>query len=94
MPGTEEHKVTMVIIFPLLTVLLLGTNTVQGSLMSRIGLRLSGKKIHEHHKNRVPWAVKQMREDPAAEERKPWQDSRTSKWWVVWGCFFSVYVIL
>ena len=47
-------------------IILLGANTIQGSLMSRIGLRLSGKKIHETHKNRVPWAVKQMREDLCA----------------------------
>ena len=76
MSGTEEHKVIMVIT---ILIILLGANTIQGSLMSRIGLRLSGKKIHETHKNRVPWAVKQMREDLAEEERKPWRNTRNSK---------------
>ena len=68
----------------------LGVNTVHGSLMNRIGLRLGGKPFHEQqeHRARVPWAVKQMREDLLAEERKPWQDSRNSKWGysVIWGC--------
>ena len=73
----------MVLCVTFLTVLVgLGVNTVQGSLMSRIGLRLGGKQVHEHgleHRSRVPWAVKQMREDMLAEERKPWQDTRNSK---------------
>ena len=60
----------------------LGVNTVHGSLMNRIGLRLGGKPFHEQHghRERVPWAVKQMREDLLADESKPWQDSRNSKW--------------
>eukprot|EP00090_Calanus_glacialis_P007915 TRINITY_DN16309_c0_g1_i3.p1 TRINITY_DN16309_c0_g1~~TRINITY_DN16309_c0_g1_i3.p1 ORF type:complete len:221 (-),score=61.10 TRINITY_DN16309_c0_g1_i3:63-671(-) len=56
----------------------LGVNTVHGSLMNRIGLRLGGKPFHEQHghRARVPWAVKQMREDLLLDERKPWQDTR------------------
>lgn len=41
----------------------------QGSLMSRVGLRLGGKPAHEHPvpKRRLPWAVKQqMMEDQLA----------------------------
>ena len=69
-----------------------GVNTVHGSLMNRIGLRLSGKPFHEPHghghRARVPWAVKQMREDLLADQSKPWQDNRNSKWGyaVIWGC--------
>merc|ERR1719205_425250 len=54
--------------------------TVHGSLMNRIGLRLGGKPFHEQHghghRARVPWAVKQMREDLLTDQRKPWQDIR------------------
>jgi hypothetical protein len=74
----------MALSIPFIIVLVgLGVNTVHGSLMNRIGLRLGGKPFHEQHghghRARVPWAVKQMREDLLADERKPWQDNRNSK---------------
>merc|ERR1739844_576977 len=50
--------------------------TSQGSLMSRIGLRLGAahlKKSALDHKPRTPWAVRNMKEEMLANERKPWQ---------------------
>jgi len=45
--------------------------------MSRIGLRLGAAHIHHHsaldHKPRQPWAVRNMKEEMMANERKPWQ---------------------
>merc|ERR1712117_203849 len=43
--------------------------------------RLGGKAYHERgrsheHQARVPWAVKQMREDILAEQDKPWRNNR------------------
>ena len=64
----------------LLSILLL--HTAQGSLMSRIGLRLGAahlKKSALDHKPRTPWAVKNMKEEMLANERKPWQPPRPSK---------------
>merc|ERR1712079_141226 len=58
----------------LLSILLL--HTAQGSLMSRIGLRLGAahlKKSALDHKPRTPWAVRNMKEEMLANERKPWQ---------------------
>merc|ERR1711997_303967 len=58
----------------LLSLLLL--QTAQGSLMSRIGLRLGAahlKKSALDHKPRTPWAVRNMKEEMLANERKPWQ---------------------
>merc|ERR1711997_894980 len=58
----------------LLSLLLLQTS--QGSLMSRIGLRLGAahlKKSALDHKPRTPWAVRNMKEEMLANERKPWQ---------------------
>lgn len=52
-----------------LVVLLQIVDVSQGSLMSRVGLRLGGKPAHEHPvpKRRLPWAVKQeMMEDQLA----------------------------
>ena len=63
----------------LLSILLL--HTAQGSLMSRIGLRLGAahlKKSALDHKPRTPWAVKNMKEEMLANERKPWQPPRPS----------------
>ena len=62
----------------------LGGTAVDGSLMNRIGLRLGGKAYHEkhtheHHRPRVPWAVKHMREDMMNEDTKPWKNNRSSK---------------
>merc|ERR1711976_369530 len=59
------------------TVLLL-LHTAHGSLMSRIGLRL-GAAHHAHHhsalehKPRQPWAVRNMKAEMLANERKPGQ---------------------
>merc|ERR1711997_268127 len=61
----------------LLSLLLL--QTAQGSLMSRIGLRLGAahlKKSALDHKPRTPWAVRNMKEEMLANERKPWQPPR------------------
>merc|ERR1711971_615358 len=58
----------------LLSLLLL--HTAQASLMSRIGLRLGAahlKKSALDHKPRTPWAVRNMKEELLANERKPWQ---------------------
>jgi len=58
----------------LLSLLLL--HTAQASLMSRIGLRLGAahlKKSALEHKPRTPWAVRNMKEELLANERKPWQ---------------------
>merc|ERR1712088_963037 len=47
-----------------------------GSLMSRIGLRLGAahlKKSALDHKPWTPWAVRNMKEEMLANERKPWQ---------------------
>merc|ERR1719427_1425338 len=50
--------------------------------MNRIGIRLGGKAYHERgrsheHQARVPWAVKQMREDLLAEQDKQhWRNTR------------------
>merc|ERR1711879_159739 len=58
----------------ILSLLLLQTS--QGSLMSRIGLRLGAahlKKSALDHKPRTPWAVRNMKEEMLANERKPWQ---------------------
>ena len=66
-------------------IMVLGGTTVSGSLMNRIGIRLGGKAYHERgrsheHQARVPWAVKQMREDLLAEQDKQhWRYSRNSK---------------
>ena len=64
----------------LLSLLLLQTS--QGSLMSRIGLRLGAahlKKSALDHKPRTPWAVRNMKEEMLANERKPWQPPKQSK---------------
>merc|ERR1712018_272047 len=64
----------------LLSILLL--HTAQGSLMSRIGLRLGAahlKKSALDHKPRTPWAVKNMKEEMLANERKPWQPPKQSQ---------------
>merc|ERR1711874_330192 len=56
--------------------LLLILHTSQASLMSRIGLRLGAahlKKSALDHKPRTPWAVRNMKEEMLANERKPWQ---------------------
>ena len=58
-------------------------HTAQCSLMSRIGLRLGAAHIHHHsaldHKPRQPWAVRNMKEEMMANERKPWQPPKPSK---------------
>ena len=67
-------------------IMVLGGTTVSGSLMNRIGIRLGGKAYHERgrsheHQARVPWAVKQMREDLLAEQDKQhWRNSRNSEY--------------
>merc|ERR1719273_2471164 len=61
----------------LLSLLLL--HTAGASLMSRIGLRLGAahlKKSALEHKPRTPWAVRNMKEELLANERKPWQPPR------------------
>merc|ERR1712038_1241421 len=49
----------------------------QCSLMSRIGLRLGAAHGHHQsaldHKPRQPWAVRNMKAEMLANERKPWQ---------------------
>merc|ERR1712130_753669 len=49
----------------------------QCSLMSRIGLRLGAAHVHHQsaldHKPRQPWAVRNMKAEMLANERKPWQ---------------------
>ena len=79
--NTRSTKMGLSISF-VIVLLGFGVNTIHGSLMNRIGLRLGGKPFHEQHghRARVPWAVKQMREDLLLDERKPWQDTRNSKW--------------
>lgn len=51
--------------------------------MSRIGLRLGAAHAHNRgaldHKPRQPWAVRNMKEEMLANERKPWQPLKTSK---------------
>ena len=83
---TEPGKVTlsspveMWFLSWLLSLLLLQTS--QGSLMSRIGLRLGAahlKKSALDHKPRTPWAVRNMKEEMLANERKPWQPPKQSK---------------
>ena len=58
-------------------------HTAQSSLMSRIGLRLGAAHAHNRgaldHKPRQPWAVKNMKEEMLASERKPWQPLKTSQ---------------
>ena len=64
----------------LLSLLLL--HTAGASLMSRIGLRLGAahlKKSALEHKPRTPWAVRNMKEELLANERKPWQPPKQSK---------------
>jgi len=45
--------------------------------MSRIGLRLGAAHVHHQsaldHKPRQPWAVRNMKAEMLANERKPWQ---------------------
>ena len=55
----------------------------QCSLMSRIGLRLGAAHNAHHksgfdHKPRQPWAVKNMKAEMLANERKPWQPLKQS----------------
>ena len=63
--------------------LLLALTMAEASLMSRIGLRLGAKHAQQSrldHRPRVPWAVRNIREEAAASERKPWQEvARRSK---------------
>merc|ERR1712038_1704634 len=53
----------------------------QCSLMSRIGLRLGAAHGHHQsaldHKPRQPWAVRNMKAEMLANERKPWQPLKT-----------------
>ena len=81
-PGkvTLSSSVEMWFLSWLLSLLLLQTS--QGSLMSRIGLRLGAahlKKSALDHKPRTPWAVRNMKEEMLANERKPWQPPKQSK---------------
>merc|ERR1712029_729529 len=68
-PGVSVSRVSAVLLL---------LHTAQGSLMSRIGLRL-GAAHHAHHhsalehKPRQPWAVRNMKAEMLANERKPWQ---------------------
>ena len=56
----------------------------------RIGLRL-GAAHHAHHhsalehKPRQPWAVRNMKAEMLANERKPWQPPKPSEYWPIRG---------
>merc|ERR1711936_266348 len=57
-------------------------SSMRSCLLSRIGLRLGAahlKKSALDHKPRTPWAVKNMKEEMLANERKPWQPPRQSQ---------------
>ena len=79
--ATRPHRMLQ----PALTTLalLLALTMAEASLMSRIGLRLGAKHAQQSrldHRPRVPWAVRNIREEAAASERKPWQEvARRSK---------------
>ena len=80
--GHTQLYSTMVSPSPSWLLSLLLLHTAGASLMSRIGLRLGAahlKKSALEHKPRTPWAVRNMKEELLANERKPWQPPKQSK---------------